>query len=447
MTITRDLAAFLTNAETSDLSDQSLDHGAMLIASTIASAAAGTDIRSAVIIRDLARERGGRADATVWFDAGPKLPVVSAARANALMSDAAASDDSDLRNITHMGTPLTAASLATAELTGANGAEVLTAIVLGYGAAGRIGASITPEFRKRGFHACVVAIFSSAVATGRLLKLDANQMTHAIALSATSIGGLIAAADTSISREYHAGLATMLGIEAAQAAQRGYTGEPEILEMPTGFCAIYGGTSGADIIENMGQDWDIVTDLAIKLAPGGHFYHAMAEAAGNAARIGDIAPDNIASITLSRPNTTELSGVLHPETLIDMAHSAAYFIAAGAVDRDFSWAHATPEKIADPVIHRVIDKIRVGAPPTENISAYRQGATVTIETIDGRSVTETVLAPNGAGYRGIDWVDINAKYHALAPTAMTGERVESSLSVIRNFKNLSNVSELTRTLS
>ena len=447
MTITRDLAAFLTNAETSDLSDQSLDHGAMLIASTIASAAAGTDIRSAVIIRDLARERGGRADATVWFDAGPKLPVVSAARANALMSDAAASDDSDLRNITHMGTPLTAASLATAELTGANGAEVLTAIVLGYEAAGRIGASITPEFRKRGFHACVVAIFSSAVATGRLLKLDANQMTHAIALSATSIGGLIAAADTSISREYHAGLATMLGIEAAQAAQRGYTGEPEILEMPTGFCATYGGTSGADIIENMGQDWDIVTDLAIKLAPGGHFYHAMAEAAGNAARIGDIAPDNIASITLSRPNTTELSGVLHPETLIDMAHSAAYFIAAGAVDRDFSWAHATPEKIADPVIHRVIDKIRVGAPPTENISAYRQGATVTIETIDGRSVTETVLAPNGAGYRGIDWVDINAKYHALAPTAMTGERVESSLSVIRNFKNLSNVSELTRTLS
>ena len=36
---------------------------------------------------------------------GVRLPVIGAARANALMSDAAASDDSDLRNIVHAGTP------------------------------------------------------------------------------------------------------------------------------------------------------------------------------------------------------------------------------------------------------------------------------------------------------------------------------------------------------
>jgi 2-methylcitrate dehydratase PrpD len=49
-------------------------------------------------------------------------------------------------------------------------------------------------------------------------------------LSATSIGGLMAAANTSVAREYHAGLAAMLGIQAALAAQRGYKAEESILE-------------------------------------------------------------------------------------------------------------------------------------------------------------------------------------------------------------------------
>ena len=138
MTVARKLATFLTDIRTTDLPDVALDHAAMVVASTLASAACGTGIGSARIIRAMARERGGRADASVWFDAGERLPVASAIQVNAVLSDAAASDDSDLRNIMHAGTPLTAASLGFAERIGADGAAVLTAIVLGYEAAGRI---------------------------------------------------------------------------------------------------------------------------------------------------------------------------------------------------------------------------------------------------------------------------------------------------------------------
>ena len=112
MTIARQLAEFLTATTTADLPAQALDHAAMLIASTIASAACGNGLESARIIRGLARDRGGRPDASLWFDAGAKLPVADAAQANAVASDAAASDDSDLRNIVHAGTPLTATALA-----------------------------------------------------------------------------------------------------------------------------------------------------------------------------------------------------------------------------------------------------------------------------------------------------------------------------------------------
>jgi 2-methylcitrate dehydratase PrpD len=442
MTVARELAAFLAETKYADLPAQAVDHAAIVIASTLASAACGKSIESAKIIGDLARERGGKPEASVWFDSGPKLPAIYAARANALMSDAAASDDSDLRNIVHKGTPLTATALALAERTGASGKDVLAAIVLGYEAAGRIGESITPGYLRQGFHGCLVAIFAATVAAARLLQLDAEKTAHAIALAATSMGGLHAAANTSVSREYHAGQATQSGIDAALAAARGYTGELSILEAPHGFCAVYGGTDGASITRDMGKDWDIVTDMAVKLVPGGHPHHASAEAAANASREANVAPEKIAAIVLSRPAMTALSGPRHPKDLIDMAHSPAYFVAAAVADRAFGWAHAGAEKIADPVIHDLIDKVRVGPPPTENVAAYRQGATVTIETTDGRRITNTVFVPKGAGCRGIDWADIDAKYRTLAPNALDARQVEASLEVIHGFRDVKNVSAL-----
>ncbi|HZT86409.1 MAG TPA: MmgE/PrpD family protein, partial [Stellaceae bacterium] len=369
-----------------------------------------------------------------------KLPVAEAAQVNAVMSDAAASDDSDLRAIVHCGTPLAATALALAERGGASGRDVLAAIVLGYEAAGRIGGPISPQFRDRGHHGCLLAIFAAAVAAGRLLRLDAPRLAQTIALAATSIGGLVAAADTSTAREYHAGLAVRSGIDAALAAARGFTAEERILEAEKGFFRVFGGVAVRDIMAGIGTEWDIVTDMAVKLVPGGHPYHAFAEAAANAARAGNVAADKVASIVVSRPGMTRLSGPLHPANLIDMAHSPAYFTAAGVADHEFGWVHASPAKIADPVIHRLIDKVSVGAPPPENAEHYRQGATVTIRTMDGRSFSSTVLAPKGSGMLGIAWADIDAKYRALMPNSgLPPERISASLRLIREMSEAPNV--------
>lgn len=443
MSIARDLSAFITQVSYADIPPQALDHAAMLISSTVASAACGIGITSSKIMRDLANERGGTPDASIWFDSGGKLPVASAAQVNAVMSDAAASDDSDLRNIVHAGTPLVCTSLAIAERTGASGQDILAAIVLGYETSGRIGEAITPAFQTRGFHGCLVAIFGGTVAAARLLKLDEAQMAQAIALSATSIGGLRAAADTSESREYHAGSATMLGIQATLAAEKGYISEESIFETQRGFFATYGDTDGASVTQGLGGAWDIITDMAIKLVPGGHPSHSLAEAAANAARDGQVSPDEVETITLSRPGVTALTGPIHPAGLIDMAHSPAYFLAAGVADHEFSWAHATDAKITDPVIHQLIDKVRVGAPPTQQVEEYKQGATVTIQTKDGRTFSSTVFAPKGAGSLGIDWADVDAKYRSLVPgSGLSGQQIEGSLEVIHDFSSVKHVSEL-----
>src|SRR3954452_16042173 len=262
MSTARELAGFLTRITPGDPPAQAVEHAAMLIASTLASAAMGRGIQSAAIIRDMAQERGGNAQASLWFDAGPRLPVSSAAQVNAVMSDAAASDDSDLRNIVHCGTPLTATALAIAEHNGSSGADVLAAIVLGYELAGRI-IDAVPDARVRGFHGSTRAIFASTGAASRLLRLDTEQTTHAIGLAATSAGGLAKADDTSVAREDNCGDGSLLALQAAQAARAGYTSEERILEMKQGYFEAFGGVDGAEGAQlataDLGASWDIVT--------------------------------------------------------------------------------------------------------------------------------------------------------------------------------------------
>ena len=140
------MAQVLNRTRFADLPPAAVKHAKMIVASTLASAASGALLGSARIIRDLAKEHGGRSEATIWFD-GAKLPLTEASRVNAMLSDAAASDDSDLRNVAHTGTCVAATGLAISERTGATGPDLLNAIVVGYEAAGRIGAALAASRR------------------------------------------------------------------------------------------------------------------------------------------------------------------------------------------------------------------------------------------------------------------------------------------------------------
>ena len=70
MSIASELARFVTGTKTAELPALALERARMVIASTIASAAMGKNITSSQIIRALAIEKAGAAEATVWFAAG-----------------------------------------------------------------------------------------------------------------------------------------------------------------------------------------------------------------------------------------------------------------------------------------------------------------------------------------------------------------------------------------
>lgn len=440
-----ELSRFLSATGYDDLPPVALKHAKMLVASTLASAAPGSHIESAEIIRMLAKEQGGQPEATVWYD-GAKLPINQAARVNAVQSDAAASDDSDLRNVAHTGTTVAAIGLAIGERTGATGRELLAAMVTGYEAAGRVGEALVSQ---PGFHASLIVAFGGTVTAARLLGLTAEQMAHAVSLTATSMGGL-GIGTNSWAREYHAGNAALAAANAALAAGRGYTANQDMLEAQRGFLATFG-ESDADassLVRGLGEEWDIVTHLAIKLVPGAHMFHPAVEAAVNAAREADVSPERVERILVAGPRQRLVGGESPPADLIEAIHSLPYFLASAVADRDFSWIHATPDKIESPAMRQLIGRVESDPSPPSGDYASSWGAAVTIVTTSGERYTSSVGAPRASGPRGIEWRDVDAKYQALMPdSGLSASRIESILDVIHELEAVGDVSELTGLLA
>jgi 2-methylcitrate dehydratase PrpD len=439
------LAEFATTVGAHDIPGVALERAKMSLASTVASAAMGFKIPSARIIRELDLWAGGVAATTVWFD-GTRLPPGAAARVNAVASDAAASDDSDMRSIAHIGTIVSTVSLALGEQRKCSGAAILAAMVVGYEIAGRIDEALTPGRMQRGFHGSVSTVFGGTVAAARLLELPPAKTAHAIALAATSIGGMAISADTSCGREYHAGASAAAAVQAVLAAEAGFTGELSVLEHPRGFLPAMGGQAIEDITRDLGASWDIVTDMAIKLMPGAHPFHATAEAASDAARIGNVDPKDIKEVFISSSvQWTKFKGEPHPRNLVDAAHSLYYFVAASIVDRRFSWQHMDERKMTDPEIAALQEKVLFDPdpPPLPDRFPHRHGGTVIIRMNSGDEFRSTCRSPRGSGPRGVEWVDVEEKYRALVPLAgLASRRVDESLAVIRAFEAPGSVSRL-----
>jgi 2-methylcitrate dehydratase PrpD len=439
------LAEFAAAASVREIPAVAFERAKMSLASTVASAATGFAIPSARIIRELDLRAGGVPTSTVWFD-GTRLPPGAAARVNAVASDAAASDDSDLRSIAHIGTIVSTTSIALGQELGSSGADILAAMIVGYEIAGRIDEALTPGRMQRGFHGSVSTVFGGTVAAGRLLQLTPLQLAHAIALAATSIGGMAISADTSWGREYHAGASAAAAMQAALAAAAGFTGELSVLEHPRGFLAAMGGQSIEEITRDLGASWDIVTDMAIKLMPGAHPFHATAEAASDAARIGKVDPSAIREVFVSSSvQWTKFKGAPHPRNLVDAAHSLYYFVAASIVDGRFGWQHMDETKMTDPAIAALQEKIVFdpNPPPLPDRFPHRHGGTVIIRMQDGEEFRSTCRAPRGSGPRGVEWADVEEKYRALAPRAgLSARSVDESLALIRAFEAPGSVAEL-----
>jgi len=372
-------------------------------------------------------------------------------------------DDTCMLLIGHFGGPSTAGALATWEQQARNGVsvpaiQVLKAIVLGYEIGSRLDLALTPGRMDLGFHSRVTTVQSAVVAAGLVLGLTEDQMTHAMTLATSDGGGMAIGADhASDHRPYHAHQSAFEGTRLARLARLGVTGRPDVMEAPRGYFSAFGGQEIADVTTSLGERWNFIDYMALKLIPGAHPFHVFAEAATAVLLDNNIDVDAVARVIISGEQLTGVQmkdwiDIRHPRNLSDAAHSVVYFVAAALADAKsggFTWEHMDAAKMADPRIGRLQDLIEIDPTPpplTNPRFVHLDGGRVSIVTKSSDVFTRHVQFPSGSA-RTVQWPAVRDKFRRLVGTAgMAEDQVGEVLGRIERFESLANPSELTELL-
>ena len=233
---TRQLAEVLASTTPDDLSAGTLTHAHRAVLDWLGSALAGSIEAPARMAQQVASGLG-RADDCTIFSRG-RGSAAAAALANGVASHILELDDIHKGSTVHAAAPIVPAALAVAEREHSSGHAFLTAVVLGYEAAFRIGEAVNPSHYGFWHPTGTVATFGAAVAAGSLLHLTPDQMQHALGTAGTQAAGLWEFnADGAMSKHLHPGKAAMNGVLAADLAKAGFTGASRILEGDRGFFA------------------------------------------------------------------------------------------------------------------------------------------------------------------------------------------------------------------
>ncbi|CAN5881030.1 MmgE/PrpD family protein [soil metagenome] len=369
---------------------------------------------------DLAREAGGRAEATV-LGAGFKAPLAAAVLANGAMAHALDFEDSLDGAPVHPNAASTPVALALAEaLPGVTGRDLITALAVGCDLTCRLGLALTVNPDDYGFYPPPILSAFGAVATaGKLLKLDERGLLDAFALV---LSQAVASAEfkgerASVIRAIRDAFPAQAALQSALLASKGVRGFDTALEGKAGLFALYArGAYDPNVITDRLGSRFYGTELSLKPWPSCRGTHAFIEAALTlSARYGLTSADIEALIATGGPVQVMLvepaAQKRAPATAIDAKFSIPFTVAAALVKGAITLE--TFDDLTDPEVLALARKVSFVRVPGADMRTAASGA-LEIRTTDGRLFAMAVSEPLGAPSNPMTEPALVAKFVACA---------------------------------
>ena len=431
-------------------------------ATTFATLPAGTRRQVAVVLADSvgamvagAREaevralvtRRGQGGAATIVGSDARTSEENAALLNGIAGTAVEMDEGNHASGGHPAMHVIPAALATAEIAGATGAELVTAIACGYevaarvGAATRLGAALHPH----GTWGVVGA--AAAVARLRRLALPATIGALQIAATLALATSRTSATSGATVRNAYAGVANRNGMLACDLAQSGFTGEANALAIAFGQ-VLGSGFDATQLTRNLGGQWQIGANF-IKLAASCRETHGALDSLESllASLVGgSIDADSIATIRVETFESAAGLGERQPTSPLAARFSIPFTLATRIVNRSAAVESFAAEALSDARVRNLANKVEVSERPdlTARIP-YERIAEVRIELVDGR-----FLYSRASGNRGDFDQPVNEAAHAakfLALVAPTwGGRSASVREACLDIANIDDVRAFVRRL-
>ncbi|MDA0358483.1 MAG: MmgE/PrpD family protein [Proteobacteria bacterium] len=331
--LTREFSSFCANLEFDDLPIAVIQEAKRGILDWMGCAIAASDNPRIGKFIETLSEFSSKTGASVIGQKGEFGPL-EAALVNGQMGHFYDYDDTHMGGVVlHTSSPVLAAILGLGENKQKTGQEIILAYIIGFEAGVRVGQT-APSHHDGGWHLTgTLGTIAAGVASASLLKLDAEQTTFALGLSATQAAGMQQNRGT-MSKSFHAGRAASNGILAALMASSGYDSSDEIVEGRKGFSKIYSKTQNYDFLtKNLGRDWTILTN-GYKPYACGIVQHPLIDAMIKASKNTNIPHSEIESVdALIHPHTITITGVEDPKTGLKSKFSLKHSAAVGYIDR------------------------------------------------------------------------------------------------------------------
>ncbi len=416
--VTRGLAAFLARLRFEDLPETAVHQARRGVLDWIGCALAGSRHPTVDKLLPVLKALNAQPQATV-LGRNLKLGLTEASIANGQMGHMLDFDDTHMGGVVlHASSPILAALFALAERGGCNGRALIAAYAAGFEAGVRVGQA-APGHHDGGWHLTgTLGTIAAGAACGRLLGLDAQQMTHALGIAATQAAGMQQNRGT-MCKSFHAGRAASNGLLAALLAQQGVDSSEEIVEGKRGFARIYSNIAKPELVlDALGTSWEI-TRNGYKPYACGVVLHPILDAMVALGGKRLLTPDAIGRIEARvHPIAVRITGLGDPKTGLQSKFSIYHASAVAYLDRGAGIAQFSDARAAAADVAALRDKITVST----DESLRKDEARATLVTASGERIEAHVAHASGTVDNPMSDRALEDKFIANATLALGDDR-------------------------
>jgi 2-methylcitrate dehydratase PrpD len=410
---------------------------------TLAAMVSGSRLKPGDFAARYVDSLGGKPQATV-VGTGIVTCAVNAALANAMAAHADETDDTNPVGPFHAGCGTVSAALATVELAGRTGNDVLRAVALGYDVGARTIMALGGAPRHSA--SCLLTTFAATATSAAMLRLDPRQVRHAFSYGGQQASGI---GYWNRDREHvekafdFGGMGARNGVMAATMVAFGFTG----VEDPVGgdenvFTALADRPAPEKLTAELGTRFEVFNTTIKKWSVGSPLQSVLDSVTAllddSAVRAG-----NIKRIAVEIP--TESLRIVDNSPIPDLClqHLVALMIADGGAG--FASVHDTG-RMRDPKVLAIRKLVEVVPSEELQIAVPARQAIVNIETTDGRSLRHRTYVVRGTARNPMDAKEVDAKALDLMAPVLGAGRANELIATVGNLDHVGPVSGLRRLL-
>jgi 2-methylcitrate dehydratase PrpD len=432
-----------------DLPDSTLRSVKLAILDLIACCIAGSDSPGSRAVSDWAQASSGGAG-TVIIGTSMRAAPPLAAMANGAAAHALDFDDVSLRMI-HPSAILVPVLLAVGEGRRITGRQFLEGYVAGFEVLARLCRELNPEHYNRGWHTTgTIGPLGAAMTASRIYGLDETMSRWALGIAASSSSG-IRKNFGSMVKPFHAGQAAFHGIQAADLAEHGFTGDHGVLEGKNGFLDVFSNLDRAPGLYEafaVNAPYEVIeSGIALKRFACCGAIHSAQDALLSLIESASFGADQIVTIEC-RVNELIPNILVHHVTQdgLEGKFSMEYSLAVCAVDGRAGLSQYSDERARSPELLPLMERVKVVVDESIPVNLAFFPSVVTVTLRDGRVLTERVDIPKGYPQDPLTEHEVIDKARDCCGTHLDVGQFESLVHSITHLEDLPDVSDLARSL-